>query len=99
VTKYHPTVWHFFDCLKKEEVCVRQQMLKIMMGENKKINKKTASLQQRIHSLESRFKEKKSILMIFLKDYLYWSERKTDIILNNFSIFFSLLMDRYKFLK
>ncbi len=41
VAKYHPNVWHFFDCLKKEEVCVRQQMQKIMMDESKQINKKS----------------------------------------------------------
>jgi hypothetical protein len=35
-SKYMP----FFDCLKKEEVCVRQQMLKIMMDGSKQINKK-----------------------------------------------------------
>ena len=56
--KFHPNVWHLIECLKKEEVCVRQQMLKIMMGGKKNINKKTVSLQQRIHSLNSQFKEK-----------------------------------------
>ncbi len=45
VTRYHPNVWHFFDCLKKE-VCVRQQMLKIMMDESKQINKKAAAIQE-----------------------------------------------------
>ncbi len=52
VAKYHPNVWHFFDCLKKEEVCVRQQMQKIMMDESKQINKKAAAIQERIYSLE-----------------------------------------------
>ncbi len=50
--------WHFFDCLKKEEVCVRQQMLKIMMDGSKQINKKAAAIQERIYSLEWQFKEK-----------------------------------------
>jgi hypothetical protein len=52
VAKYHPNVWHFFDCLKKEEVCVRQQILKIMMDGSKQINKKAATIQERIYSLE-----------------------------------------------
>jgi hypothetical protein len=37
---------------KKEEVCVRQQMLKIMMDESKQIIKKAAAIQERIYSLE-----------------------------------------------
>jgi hypothetical protein len=37
VAKYHLNVWHFFDCLKKDEVCVRQQILKIMMDGSKQI--------------------------------------------------------------
>jgi hypothetical protein len=31
---------------KKEEICVRQQMLKIMMDESKQINKKAAAIQE-----------------------------------------------------
>jgi len=58
VAKYHPNVWNFFDCLKKEKVCVRQQMLKIMMDRSKQINKKAAAIQERIYSLEWQFKEK-----------------------------------------
>ena len=52
VAKYHPNVWHFFDCLKKEEVCVRQQILKIIIDGSKQINKKAAAIQERIYSLE-----------------------------------------------
>ena len=51
-------MWHFIDCIKKEEVCVRKQMLKITMGEKKQINKRAAAVQERIHSLQSQFKEK-----------------------------------------
>jgi hypothetical protein len=58
VTKYHPNVWHLFNCLKKEAVGVRKQLLKTKMGGKKCINKKTLALQQRIHSLETQFKHK-----------------------------------------
>ena len=58
VAKYYPNVWHFIECLKKEEVCVRQHMLKITMGGKKQINKKVAAVQDQIHSLQSQFKEK-----------------------------------------
>jgi hypothetical protein len=50
VTKYHPNVWHFFDCLKKEEVCVRQQMQKIMMDKSNQINKKSRCYSRAIES-------------------------------------------------
>jgi hypothetical protein len=59
VAKYHPNVWHLFDCFKKEEICVRQKMLKMAMGREKNINKNTRDFQQRLHSLESQFNEKK----------------------------------------
>jgi hypothetical protein len=59
VAKHHPNVWHLFDCFKKEEVCVRQKMLKMSMGAKTSINKNTRAFQQRLHSLESQFHEKK----------------------------------------
>ncbi|CAF3904242.1 unnamed protein product [Adineta steineri] len=57
VAKFHPNIWHLFDCLKKEEVLVRQQILKMIMGKNKTKCKKSAQLQQQISSLRSRFEE------------------------------------------
>ena len=66
VAKYHPNVWHLFGCLQKEEVAVRQQMLKMMIGSKKMINKKVIGLQERINSLKSDFNQNK----INLADYL-----------------------------
>jgi hypothetical protein len=42
----------FFRLPQKREVCVRQQMLKIMMDDSKQINKKAAAIQERIYLLE-----------------------------------------------
>jgi hypothetical protein len=67
VDKYHPNVWHLIDCLKKEEVTVRQKVLKMMMGAKKHTNKKAALLQQRILSLRSDFDQKKINLGDFLE--------------------------------
>lgn len=57
VAKYHSNIWHLFECLKREEVAVRQQMLKILTGVQKKKNKAVAMLQQRISTLQSQFDE------------------------------------------
>ena len=59
VSKYHPNIWHLFDCLKKEEVIVRQQLLKMMAGGKIKQNKKVLLRQQRISTLQLRFNQKK----------------------------------------
>ncbi len=59
VSKYHPNVWHLFDCLKREEVVVHQQILKMMAGAKKKRNKKVIIRQQAIGSLQSQFSQKK----------------------------------------
>jgi hypothetical protein len=67
VAKYHPNVWHLFECLKKEEVAIRQQMLKMMMGATKIRNKKTIAVQQRINSLGSQFKQNKITLGVLLE--------------------------------
>ncbi|CAF0856064.1 unnamed protein product [Rotaria sordida] len=66
VAKYHPNVWHFFDCLRKEEVVVRQKILKMMTGAKKNINRKDIIFQQRVDSLASDFNQNK----INLGDYL-----------------------------
>ncbi|CAF3228537.1 unnamed protein product [Rotaria sp. Silwood2] len=66
VAKCHRNVWHFFDCLKKEEVVVRQKILKMMMGAKKNINRKAVVLQQRVDSLQSDFNQNK----INLSDYV-----------------------------
>ncbi|CAF2979155.1 unnamed protein product [Rotaria sp. Silwood2] len=58
VAKFHPNVWHLFDCFRTEEVCVRQAMLKMTMGEKKQTKKKTADFQQRLDSLQSQFDDK-----------------------------------------
>lgn len=66
VDKYHPNIWHLIECLKREEVCVRQQMLKMTMGERKKRSSKTIGTQEKIDTLESRLAEKK----INVEDFL-----------------------------
>ncbi|CAF0790236.1 unnamed protein product [Adineta steineri] len=55
VAKYHPNVWTLFEALQKEEVAVRQQILKMIMGEKKIKNKKTIELQEKISSSRSLF--------------------------------------------
>jgi len=52
-------VWHLFDCLKREEVVVRQQILKMMAGAKKTQNKKVVTRQQAITVLQSQFNQKK----------------------------------------
>ena len=59
VSKYHPNVWHLFDCLKREEVVVRQQILKVMAGAKNKQNKKVVTRQQATAFLQSQFDQKK----------------------------------------
>jgi hypothetical protein len=59
VSKYHPNVGHLFDCLKREEVVVHQQILKMMAGAKKIGNKKVIIRQQAIGSLQSQFSQKK----------------------------------------
>ncbi|CAF1465829.1 unnamed protein product [Adineta ricciae] len=58
VSKFHPNVWHLFQCFRTEEVSVRQAILKLSMGEKKQINKKTADFQQRLNVLQSQFDDK-----------------------------------------
>ncbi len=67
VAKHHPNVWHLFDCLKKEEVAVRQRILKVMIGSKKKINKKAVALQEQINSLKLDFNQNKINLDDFLE--------------------------------
>jgi hypothetical protein len=67
VARYHPNIWHLFECFQKEEVAVRQKMLKMVMGAKKKTNKKAAVLQQRIDSLKSDFNQNKITLGDFLE--------------------------------
>ncbi|CAF1125086.1 unnamed protein product [Adineta ricciae] len=57
VSKYNPNVWHLFDCLKKEEVLVRQQMLKMITGEKKDKCKKVLLRQERISFIQMQFNE------------------------------------------
>ena len=59
VDKYHPNIWHLVECLNREAVCVRQQMLKMTMGQRKKRSSKTIGTQEKIDTLESRLAEKK----------------------------------------
>lgn len=56
VAKHHPNVWHLFDCLKKEEVSVRQQLLKMVTGVKKNKPKKQVLLDDRISYLRLQFK-------------------------------------------
>ena len=67
MAKYHPNIWHFFDCLKTEEVVVRQELLKSLMGGKKKKNKSTLALQSRIQTLGSQFDQNKINLSEFLE--------------------------------
>ena len=55
VARFHPNVWHLFDCFRMEEVCMRQKMLKMVMGKNKNTNKKTNDFHKNYESLQSRF--------------------------------------------
>ena len=57
VAKYHPNIWYLFDCIKKEEVLVRQQMLKMTMGGKQKKNQRSIFLQTDISTLRLRFDE------------------------------------------
>ena len=50
-------MWHFFHCLKKEEVVFRQQWLKMQGGLTKNKSKKTVALQKRIDTLGSQFEQ------------------------------------------
>lgn len=55
VAKYHPNVWHIFDCFKREQLLFRQGVMKMLSGELKTRDKKTAALQNRIDNLGSSF--------------------------------------------
>jgi hypothetical protein len=56
VAKYHPNVWHIFDCFQQEEVLFRQEVVKMLTGvEKKKRSKETINLQNRIGRLSSSF--------------------------------------------
>lgn len=67
VNRSRPNVWHLFDCLKKEEVCVRQQLLKMATGVQKKRDSKTIGIQHKLDILDSRFKDKKINVDRFLE--------------------------------
>lgn len=59
VSKYHPNIWHLIACLKREEMAVRQRVLKAMTGVPIKKDKHSENLQQRINSLRLLFDAKK----------------------------------------
>ena len=59
---HHPNIWHLFKCFRKEEVAVRQKMLKMIIGAKKKTNKKAAIFQQRIDALKSDLNQNKLVL-------------------------------------
>ena len=67
VNKHHPNVWHFFDCVKVEEVLFRQQTLKMLTGGQKKKERKVLDLQARIAKLGSMFDQNKIELDELLK--------------------------------
>jgi hypothetical protein len=67
VAKFHPNVWHLFECLKREEVTIRQQMLKMLTGVRKTVPKKTLSHQVRIDTLRSQFDQRTIGLDEFLE--------------------------------
>jgi len=50
-------MWNFFDCLQKEEVGVRQQALKMIMGEKKVKVVKIVELQAKINLSRSLFNQ------------------------------------------
>ncbi|UJR18890.1 hypothetical protein I4U23_022018 [Adineta vaga] len=57
VSKFNPNVWHLFDCLKKEEVLVRQLFLKMITGQKKNRCQKVLLRQERISSLQVKFNQ------------------------------------------
>ena len=69
IAKHHPNIWHLFDCLKKEEVSVRQQMLKMAMGVKTNKPKKAVLLQDAISYLRSQL-QRNEIQLIELLDGL-----------------------------
>jgi hypothetical protein len=50
-------MWNFFHCLQKEEVGVRQQALKMIMGEKKVKDVKVVELQAKINLSRSLFNQ------------------------------------------
>jgi hypothetical protein len=55
-------MWSLIDSLRKEEVAVRQQLLKMMMGGKKIKDKKTVELQQRISSARAFYYQNQTTL-------------------------------------
>ena len=99
IAKYHPNVWHLFECLKREEVAVRQQMAKILMGTQKKRNKATAMLQQRISCLQTHFNGKNSSLAELLEGYRYQLAQANNLVTQNFLIFLYFIISSLSILK
>ncbi|CAF1530543.1 unnamed protein product [Rotaria sordida] len=66
VEKHHPNMWHFLECLKREELLFRQQLGKLNAGIPKKTSSNVCISQKQIDTLTERYEQEQITLIDFL---------------------------------
>jgi hypothetical protein len=66
VDKFHPNIWHLFQCLKREELSFRQQLGKLNSGMQKNSNNKNCITRTQVQTLTKRHEGKEIDTMEFI---------------------------------